>query len=34
MTFGLNLGPLVWSIIAFRNSLVYHSLDKMTSHFL
>ncbi|KAL6776746.1 hypothetical protein ACKKBF_B30760 [Auxenochlorella protothecoides x Auxenochlorella symbiontica] len=34
VTFALNLGPLVWSIVAFRNSLVPHSLDKMTSHFL
>lgn len=34
LVFALNLGPLLWSIIAFRNSLVYHSLDKMTSHFL
>lgn len=34
MTFAMNLGPLIWSIVAFRNSLVYHSLDKMTSHFL
>ncbi|GAB4824156.1 hypothetical protein N2152v2_011202 [Parachlorella kessleri] len=32
--FALNLGPLLWSIIAFRNSLVYHSVDKVTSLFL
>lgn len=25
-----SMGPLLWSIVAFRNSLVYHSLDKMT----
>lgn len=23
-------GPLLWSILAFRNSIVYHSMDKMT----
>ena len=34
ITFALNLGPLVWSIVAFRNSLVYHYLDKRTSHFM
>lgn len=28
------MGPLAWSIIAFRNSLVFHSLDKNTSLFL
>jgi hypothetical protein len=27
-------GPLLWSILAFRNSIVPHSLDKMTSHFM
>lgn len=27
-------GPLIASILAFRNSLVYHSLDKITSLFL
>lgn len=26
--------PLLWSIVAFRNSLVFHSLDMLTSHFL
>lgn len=34
MTFALNCGPLLWSVLAFRNSLVYHSLDKLTSFFL
>jgi hypothetical protein len=28
------MGPLLWSILAFRNSIVPHSLDKMTSHFM
>ncbi|GMH35966.1 hypothetical protein BSKO_03834 [Bryopsis sp. KO-2023] len=32
--FAFNSGPLAWSIVAFRNSLVYHSLDKVTSLFL
>lgn len=30
VAFAFNFGPLLWSIIAFRNSLVYHSLDKVT----
>lgn len=34
VAFAFALGPLLWSIIAFRNSLVYHSLDKVTSLFL
>jgi hypothetical protein len=34
VTFAFCLGPLLWSILAFRNSLVYHSLDKVTSLFL
>lgn len=34
VTFAFSLGPLLWSILAFRNSLVYHSLDKVTSLFL
>jgi len=29
--FAYATGPLAWSIIAFRNSLVFHSLDKITS---
>lgn len=32
--FAISMGPLLWSIVAFRNSLVLHSLDKTTSHFL
>lgn len=27
-------GPLLWSIIAWRNSLVFHDLDKITSVFI
>ena len=34
VTFAFSMGPLLWSILAFRNSLVYHSLDKVTSLFL
>lgn len=34
VTFAHSFGPLLWSILAFRNSIVYHSLDKMTSHFM
>jgi hypothetical protein len=29
ITFAFNTGPLLWSILAFRNSLVLHSLDKV-----
>jgi hypothetical protein len=32
--FGLVAGPLTWSIVALRNSLVLHSLDQMTSLFM
>lgn len=29
VTYAFGSGPLAWSIIAFRNSLVFHSLDKV-----
>ncbi|CAD7697091.1 unnamed protein product [Ostreobium quekettii] len=32
--FAYNTGIMAWSILAFRNSLVFHSLDKVTSLFL
>ena len=28
-TFAFNTGPLTWSVLAFRNSLVFHDLDKV-----
>lgn len=34
VTFAYATGPLAWSVIAFRNSLVFHSVDKITSLFL
>jgi hypothetical protein len=34
LAYSISHGPLLWSIVAFRNSLVLHSLDKTTSHFL
>lgn len=34
VSFAFAMGPLLWSIVAFRNSLVYHSVDKVTSLFL
>lgn len=34
VTFAFNTGPLAWSVLAFRNSLVYHDLDKVTSLYL
>lgn len=34
LAYSISHGPLLWSIVAFRNSLVLHSLDKITSHFL
>ena len=30
VTFAYATGPLAWSVIAFRNSLVFHSVDKVT----
>jgi len=29
VTFAYAAGPLAWSVVAFRNSLVFHSLDKV-----
>ena len=29
VTFAFAAGPLAWSVVAFRNSLVFHSLDKV-----
>ena len=29
IVFAYASGPLAWSILAFRNSLVFHSLDKV-----
>ncbi len=34
VAFALAFGPLLWSVAAFRNSLVFHDLDKTTSLFL
>ncbi|KAF8064677.1 hypothetical protein HT031_003479 [Scenedesmus sp. PABB004] len=34
VTFAFDTGPLAWSVLAFRNSLVLHDLDKVTSVFL
>jgi hypothetical protein len=28
------MGPLAWAIAAWRNSLVFHSIDKITSVFI
>lgn len=33
-TYGLTHGPVAWAIITWRNSLVFHSLDKVTSVFI
>lgn len=32
--FCLSNGPILWAILAWRNSLVFHSLDKITSLFI
>ena len=32
VTFAYAAGPLAWSVIAFRNSLVFHSVDKVCPH--
>ncbi|GJQ13922.1 hypothetical protein GpartN1_g5713.t1 [Galdieria partita] len=34
INFGIANGPLAWAILLWRNSLVFHSLDKMTSLFI
>nr|XP_006815571.1 PREDICTED: uncharacterized protein LOC102805840 [Saccoglossus kowalevskii] len=34
LVFALANGPLIWAILIYRNSLVFHSLDKMTSVFI
>ncbi|KAI8075055.1 hypothetical protein BC940DRAFT_287319 [Gongronella butleri] len=33
-TYTLTTGPVAWAIITWRNSLVFHSLDKVTSVFI
>jgi len=33
-TFILSNGPLIWAVVAWRNSLVFHDIDKMTSLFI
>ncbi|ORX55194.1 hypothetical protein DM01DRAFT_1335490 [Hesseltinella vesiculosa] len=33
-TYTLTSGPVAWAIITWRNSLVFHSLDKVTSVFI
>ena len=32
--YALATGPMAWAVIIFRNSLVFHSLDKSTSNFI
>lgn len=34
LAFTLSNGPLAWAIVAWRNSLVFHDLEKMTSIFI
>ncbi|XRB09233.1 glycerophosphocholine acyltransferase [Pycnococcus provasolii] len=34
VNFAFSHGPLLWAIIAWRNSLVFHSLDKVTSVYI
>ncbi|XP_077992890.1 uncharacterized protein LOC144446918 [Glandiceps talaboti] len=34
ITFGMANGPLLWAVALYRNSLVFHSLDRMTSLFI
>eukprot|EP01025_Chloroclados_australasicus_P042845 TRINITY_DN4557_c0_g1_i11.p1 TRINITY_DN4557_c0_g1~~TRINITY_DN4557_c0_g1_i11.p1 ORF type:complete len:400 (+),score=20.55 TRINITY_DN4557_c0_g1_i11:114-1202(+) len=34
ITFAYNAGPMAWSIIAMRNSLVLHSMDKIITLFM
>jgi len=32
--FAMSCGPLIWSVYLFRNSIVFHSVDYMTSVFI
>jgi len=32
--FGIANGPLAWATYIFRNSLVFHDVDKMTSVYI
>ncbi|KAF4678253.1 hypothetical protein FOZ60_016886 [Perkinsus olseni] len=34
ITYALVTGPLAWAVLVFRNSLVFHSVDKITSCFI
>lgn len=34
LLFACSLGPLSWAVVTWRNSLVFHSLDKITSVFI
>jgi len=34
IAFALSHGPLAWAVLAFRNSLVFHDIDKITSCFI
>eukprot|EP00736_Rhodelphis_marinus_P012590 Rmarinus@m.1568 len=34
VVFAFSNGPLLWAVVAWRNSVVFHSLDKMTSFFI
>ena len=34
IVFSVTNGPMLWAIILFRNSLVFHSVDKLTSMFI
>jgi len=34
LCFGMSNGPLIWAIPTWRNSMVFHSIDKVTSVFI
>ncbi|XP_064601530.1 uncharacterized protein LOC135467665 isoform X2 [Liolophura sinensis] len=34
VVYSLANGPLLWAVVVYRNSLVFHSLDKVTSSFI
>eukprot|EP00753_Platysulcus_tardus_P020104 PLAT7749.2.p1 GENE.PLAT7749.2~~PLAT7749.2.p1 ORF type:complete len:253 (+),score=100.43 PLAT7749.2:217-975(+) len=34
VAFGISTGPMAWATALFRNSMVFHSLDKITSVFI
>lgn len=34
IVFGLANGPLIWAMFVYRNAVVFHSIDKVTSSYI